>query len=185
MKINMFERTIVLTKKEMNAASRYGSVAYKELQNARRDNPDYRVVTVTKTVKTQRETYKGLTYAYMERYIETHENAEEVMAEYRELRLISECHGKARSYPAIKKWFLKMYPEVENFRIEESDNEATAETSAKYEAVMAPLVESNMAEEYALVNMNTRYRLRPPFRCEKGRPIFIYSILLRSQPTAH
>ena len=63
MKVNMFERTIVLTKKEMTAASRYGSDAYKELQNARRDNPGFEVVTVTRTVKTQRETYKGLTYS--------------------------------------------------------------------------------------------------------------------------
>ena len=73
------------------------------------------------------------------------------MAEYKELRLISECHGKARRYPAIKRWFLKMYPEVENFGIEESDNEVATETGTKYEAVMTPLVKSNMAEEFALV----------------------------------
>ena len=79
MKVNMFERTIVLTKKEMTAASRYGSDAYKELQNARRDNPGFEVVTVTRTVKTQRETYKGLTYAYMEKYIKTHDDAEKTI----------------------------------------------------------------------------------------------------------
>lgn len=43
MKVNMFERKIVLTKKEMTAASRYGSDAYKELQNARRDIPVLRL----------------------------------------------------------------------------------------------------------------------------------------------
>ena len=67
MKVNMFERTIMLTKKEMTAASRYGSDAYKALQNARRDNPGYEVVIVTRTANTQRETYKGLTYKYMEK----------------------------------------------------------------------------------------------------------------------
>lgn len=46
-------------------------------------------------------------------------------------------------YPKIKKWFLKKYPEVEKFGIEESDNEVANETGAKYEAVMAPLVKSN------------------------------------------
>ena len=72
------------------------------------------------------------------------------MAEYNELRLISECHCKARRYPKIKKWFLKKYPEVEKFGTEESNNETTTEAGAKYEAVMAPLVKTNMAEEYAI-----------------------------------
>ena len=150
MKVNMFERKIVLTKKEMTAASRYGSDAYKALQDARHDNPGYEVVIVTRMVKKPRETYKGLTYAYMERYINSHANADEIMAEYNELRLISECHCKARRYPKIKKWFLKKYPEVEKFGTEESNNETISETGAKYEAVMAPLVKSNTAEEYAL-----------------------------------
>ena len=118
------------------------------LQRARKDYPDYTPVIKRNPDK---ETYKGLTYAYMERYIESHENAVEIMAEYRELRLISECHCKARRYPKIKKWFLKKYPEVEKFGIEEPDDEATTETGTNYEAVMAPLAKSNMADEYAMV----------------------------------
>lgn len=87
MKINMFEREIVLTKKEMTAASRYGSDAYKELQNARRDYPGYEVVIVTRTVKTQRETYKGPTYEYMEKYIKTHDDeAGTIWREYKIFR---------------------------------------------------------------------------------------------------
>ena len=120
MKINMFERTIVLTKKEMNAASRYGSVAYKELQNARRDNPDYRVVTVTKTVKTQRETYQGLTYAYMEKYIKTHDDAEEtIWAEYMMYRGTpinpADELPVAYNYSQMKAWFLDKYEDVAKF----------------------------------------------------------------------
>ena len=120
MKINMFERTIVLTKKEMNAASRYGSDAYKELQNARRDNPDYRVVTVTKTVKTQRETYKGLTYAYMEKYIKTHDDAEEtIWAEYMMYRGTpinpADELPVAYNYNQMKAWFLDKYEDVAKF----------------------------------------------------------------------
>ena len=72
------------------------------------------------------------------------------MAEYREKRLISECHGKARRYPAIKQWFLKQYPEVEKFGMEESEDEATTKTGTKYEAVMAPLVKSAVKDEYDL-----------------------------------
>ena len=83
MKVNMFERTIVLTKKEMTAASRYGSEAYKELQSARRDYPGFEIVTITRTVKTQRETFKGLTYEYMEKYIEAHDDSGSIMVEFK------------------------------------------------------------------------------------------------------
>ena len=124
---------------------------YDMLQRARKDYPDYTPVIKRIKRNPDKETYKGLTYAYMERYIESHENAVEIMAEYRELRLISECHCKARRYPKIKKWFLKKYPEVEKFGIEEPDDEATTETGTNYEAVMAPLAKSNMADEYAMV----------------------------------
>ena len=44
-----------------------------------------------------------------------------------------------------------MYPEVENFGIEEAGNEAITETGTKYEAVMAPLVKPNIVDEYDLV----------------------------------
>ena len=125
---------------------------YAMLQRARQDYPTYTPVIKRIKRNPNKETYKGLTYAYMERYIESHANAEAIMAEYKELRLISECHCKARRYPAIKRWFLKMYPEVENFGIEESDNEAATETGTKYEAVMAPLVKNNAADsELAMV----------------------------------
>ena len=120
MKVNMFERTIVLTKKEMTAASRYGSDMYKKLQDARRDNPGYRVITVSRKVTTQRETYKGLTYAYMEKYIKAHDDEKKtVWAEYMLYR------GKpinpndelpvAYNYRQMKEWFLGKYEEIAKF----------------------------------------------------------------------
>lgn len=119
---------------------------YDMLQRARKDYPDYTPVIKRIKRNPDKETYKGLTYAYMERYIESHENAVEIMAEYRGLRLISECHGKARRYPAIKKWFLKKYPEIEIFGMEESGDEAATGAGMKYETVMAPLMKSNTAD---------------------------------------
>lgn len=139
--INHSARTISLTKKEMTAARHVDSVEYKKLQIARRDYSGFAVVTVSRKVKTQRETYKGLTYTYMENYIQTHEGAdtvEAVMAEYWELRLVSECHGKARRYPAIKKWFLKKYPAIEQFGKELEDQ--IEGNASNYEVVMPPLV---------------------------------------------
>ena len=42
--ISYTERTITLTKKDMTAAQKYGSDAYKALQNARRENPGFAIV---------------------------------------------------------------------------------------------------------------------------------------------
>ncbi|MBR2047549.1 MAG: hypothetical protein IJ960_03035 [Oscillospiraceae bacterium] len=124
---------------------------YAMLQRARQDYPTYTPVIKRIKRNPNMETYKGLTYAYMERYIEGHDNAKANMAEYRELRLISECHCKARRYPKVKQWFLKKYPEVEKFEIEESDNRATTKISDRYEAVMAPLIrEDTEDDEYPL-----------------------------------
>lgn len=143
-------RCIVMDRTFYKNSSNIRFDEYAMLQRARQDYPTYTPVIKRIKRNPNKETYKGLTYAYIERYIESHANADEIMAEYKELRLISECHCKARRYPKIKKWFLKKYPEVEKFGTEESNNETITETGAKYEAVMAPLVKSNMAEEYAL-----------------------------------
>ena len=61
-------------------------------------------------------TYAGLTYTYMENYIATHANAEQIKKVYDELRLIGACHKV--SYPTIKKWFLETYPEIVDFGID-------------------------------------------------------------------
>lgn len=120
MKVNMFERKIVLTKKEMTAASRYGSDAYKALQEARRDNPGYEVVIVTRTVKKERETYKGLTYEYMEQYIKTHDGEES--STWRDYHIY---RGKPidpkdeipvpYTYREMRDWFLEKYEAVAKF----------------------------------------------------------------------
>ena len=133
-------RCIVMDRTFYKNSSNIRFDEYSMLQRARQDYPAY--TPVIKRIKRNpgKETYKGLTYTYMENYIQTHEGAdtvEAVMAEYRELRLISECHGKARRYPAIKKWFLKKYPAIEQFGKELE--EQIEENASNYEVVMPPL----------------------------------------------
>lgn len=120
MTINFADRTISLTKKEMTAASRYGSDMYKKLQNARRDNPGYRVITMSRKVITQRETYKGLTYAYMEKYIKAHDDEQQsVWAEYMMYRGNpidpNDELPVAYNYRQMKEWFLGKYKEIAKF----------------------------------------------------------------------
>lgn len=135
--INSKNRTIELTtKKFADAANRYGTTAYMELQEARRDYPDYRVITKsTRTKKADKN--KGLTYAYMERYIKTHDNeAGSIMAEFNILRGTSEeaieLGAGAASYDEIKTWFFKQFPAFAEFqkKREEILNKAAAKKAA-------------------------------------------------------
>ena len=68
--IRVFEskKTLEITKTFAKAASRYGSEAYMKLRSARNDYPDFKVVIRSTTAKKQ-TCFKGLTYAYMEKYI--------------------------------------------------------------------------------------------------------------------
>ena len=118
--INAKNRTIELTKTFATASSKFGSPEYEQLQMARKDYPNYKVVTITrKAPKSDKPTFKGLTYEYMEKYIKSHDNAEENMAEYMELRGISEegeeALAESFNYQEMKDWFLDKYPEIANF----------------------------------------------------------------------
>lgn len=103
------------------------SEEYQLLQAARRDYPNYEVVARTIRRNSDKKTYHGLTYTYMEKYIELCGNDEQ-LEELNGMRLIGECHTRGFSYATIKKWFLETFPEVEKFGtydVEELENTET------------------------------------------------------------
>ena len=97
---------------------------YALLQKTRMENPTFTVRRRQIKTNPKKDTYKGLTYEYMEDYILTHGTPEErkkTYDEYNELRLIAECHSKAYRYPTIKRWFLNKYPEIMEFGMKVQD----------------------------------------------------------------
>lgn len=111
--------TIEMTKKFAKAAEKFGSDEYKSLQEAKRDNPSFKVVIISRKTTEKKDTFKGLTYEYMEKYINVHDDAEAKMKEYQNLRGLSD-EAKAAlaepcSYIEIRAWFLKTYPEIAKF----------------------------------------------------------------------
>lgn len=120
-RINTAARTITLTSKKFaDAASRYGTKAYKELQDVRNDYPDYRVVTKSTRAK-KVDNFKGLTYDYMERYIKAHDDeGGSIMAEFNDLRATSEeaktLKAEAAAYSKVKDWFFQQYPAFAKFQ---------------------------------------------------------------------
>ena len=66
--INEKKMAIEMTKKFAAAARKFGTQQYRDLQEARRDYPNFKVVTVTRKATGNQDTYKGLTYKFMEDY---------------------------------------------------------------------------------------------------------------------
>lgn len=116
--VNRKMKTLEITKKFDKASSRYGSDEYKELQNALAQNAGFKVVVKSSTSK-KKESYKGLTYEYMEKYIKSHDEDGSIMEEYKDLRGISEEAKEAcadsLSYHEMKEWFLSTYPAIKKF----------------------------------------------------------------------
>lgn len=118
--INEKKHTIELNKKEAKAAAKFGTPEYKALQEARRDYPTFAVKTVSQKPATKKNTFKGLTYEYMEMYIEKHDDADKsIMAEYLMLRgktdEAEEALAESFTYLEMKDWFLKKFPAIASF----------------------------------------------------------------------
>lgn len=121
--INHANHTIVMDRTFAKRAVDTRSEEYAHLQTVRHDYPNYQVVQRHIRKNNSKNTYRGLTYEYMESYIMTHGTEETRLANFKtlqEMRLISECQGKAFRYPVIKSWFLDNYPEIAHFGMTET-----------------------------------------------------------------
>lgn len=118
LKVDFANKQIIMDRTFAKNSTDTRSEEYAHLQRVRADYPTFTVSTRTCKKNPNKESYKGLTYAYMEDYIICNEGKDtvlEVLDEYNHLRLISECHSKSRRYAPIKRWFLAKYPEVAEF----------------------------------------------------------------------
>ena len=126
LKIDHVHSTIIMDRTFAKNAENTMSAEYAHLQSVRRDYPNYTVARRQIKKNPNKECYKGLTYAYMEEYIASHEDDENrklVLKEFAELRLIAQCHSKAHRYPVIKQWFLDKYPEIATFGMSAAEDE--------------------------------------------------------------
>ena len=96
MKINVVERKIVLSQRELHAASYYGSDMYYKVSLARKDYPDFDVV-VDKKYRTNQSL--GLTFEVMESEIRAYDEDGSLLEEFQMLRYTS------RSYGYVLKWY--------------------------------------------------------------------------------
>ena len=141
-KVDFANNQIIIDKTFMKNASNVRSDEYALLERAMGNHPTFPVVVREIKKNPKKESYKGLTYAYMRKYIDTVEQNEEtrlaVHAEMDRMVLISQCHSQSKRYPVIKKWFLDKYPEVKKFGVPKEEASAEEETAEVYETVVMP-----------------------------------------------
>ena len=118
--INHKEHKIVLTKKFAKIQSDADSPAFERVCKVCSAFPTYEVVVREIRKKEGKESYKGLTYRYMERYIrQLGTNADR--EKYQEMRLLAQCHSIR--FPVIKNWFLERFPAVKQYGVKDFQQE--------------------------------------------------------------
>ncbi len=114
--IDPIKATIVMSKKFYNAACRLNTPEYKELMEARRDNPDYKIEVREIAKAAKKNTYLNLTYENMEIFIrnsmESTRLLEDRLSEYKTVKELAKVQNSPYAY--IKTWFLSVYGEEYN-----------------------------------------------------------------------
>ena len=116
---NLVTKKIEMSKTEAKAAGKLNSEKFNELHALRAMYPTFEIEIKASSAKKKTD-YKGLTYDYMMKYIEAHDDEEKsIMAEFEMLRATSdeakEALAESASYKEIKEWFLKKFPAIAKF----------------------------------------------------------------------
>ena len=116
---NLITKKIEMSKTEAKAAGKLNSEKFNELHTLRTMYPAFEIEIKASSAKKKTD-YKGLTYDYMMKYIEAHDDEEKsIMAEFEMLRATSdeakEALAESASYKEIKEWFLKKFPAIAKF----------------------------------------------------------------------
>ena len=119
MTINYEKKAIELTTAEMKEAKKFGSDMYKDLREARNDNPGFRVVEVK--AKKSKNDFSDLNMKTIKAYVEKHGSDEQKEHfEFISKKTITEDgeYVMAQSFFQIKKWFLEEFSELKQARKE-------------------------------------------------------------------
>lgn len=106
--IDRTNKTIVITKAFDKKAQQFKSNEYNLLKEAQTENEGFEVVVKSAPKK---DSHKGLSFEYMEKYLELTEKTE-LLDEFKVLTN-SKGRNKSASYGEVKEWFLHRCPEFD------------------------------------------------------------------------
>lgn len=125
--LNFINHTIEGSNASFKKASvGYGEI-YEELASLMAKHPDFtmEVKEPKKRSTKAKETYDGMDFKFMARFIATTENAELNMKEYENIRSSAKAEGFS-VYPKAKRWFIEKFGEEGHFDMSKA-NEAIYE----------------------------------------------------------
>jgi len=120
--VDFIGKKIVGTKASFDKASKGFGPIYEELAEKIAKHPNFglKVKEQKKHTTKAKRTYNGMDFPFMEAYIETYPNAEQIMAEYESVKAMAKktCMSV---YPFTKNWFLGEFdPDSEGFDMDEA-----------------------------------------------------------------
>lgn len=124
MNANLMTKKIEMTKAEAKNAGKLNTFEYNTLKQLMQDFPTFEVVIKPKAASKRKNPYKGLDYKHMLAYIKkcNRDDKEQILQDFLVLTAMIEPTAqvdmtknvKAASYPEVKSWFLKTFPEIQN-----------------------------------------------------------------------
>jgi len=123
-KMNFATKTLTITKAFGEKASLPNTEEANIIQNMRNLLPDLKIAYKTQ-YRSKPHPYKGLSYSRMEKYINCHENANELLVAFKGIKEVA----KAQSYPHnyVCKWFLTQFPDYKEIPTLHNDKIAAVE----------------------------------------------------------
>lgn len=109
-----FKKEIInITASFSERANIVNSKEYKELCQLRKDYRDFTFKYAPK-VKANKETYKGLTNAFIDQYVKDHDDTVRYTAELNQAKELYKQlnNGRPATNPQLKKWFTSTFPHV-------------------------------------------------------------------------
>lgn len=126
--VNFSENTIIASKTTLKKASIPNSPEYRALMKLMKANPAFTVEAKVIKKAEGKNTYKGLTEAFIKEYISIKENADKLTKEYEEAY-------KRGKFIQVRKWFLDVF---KNFNMAEAKKEIEKARLDAIKAASAP-----------------------------------------------
>ena len=122
MNANLMTKKIEMSKKEAKAAGKIGTPEFEELKNYMKEYPNFEILIKAPTKR--KVEFRGLNYEYMKNYIKKNDDEDgTIMAEFNNLIALDKKnnvegaeHLEAAGYLDVKKWFLKKFPEIKQYK---------------------------------------------------------------------
>ena len=133
-RIDHLNKNILISAAFAKAAMNIQGEEYKTLVSVRALHQGYDVIKREIKKNPNKESYRGLTYEYIEHYILTHDLNGDILKHYEDLKERIACHSIR--YAHIKKWFLETFPEIDDFTPQYRRNEVAESRSNNCELIL-------------------------------------------------